>query len=512
VKPSVANIAVLLISMSMTAGALSHASSADDVSRAPSTGSGVPPRLAERVWQITEIVLEHHIDPPARQQMILSGIKALYSAVRAPMAADLSRRVSAVSTRAQLEALLLEVWPKSIANPIAPDELKEQFLRGLLACVSGNSYLVADQERRVLEQFEGNRYVGIHIALGMDEEEKRPKMFEVIEGGPADRAGVKRDDVIDEIDGVDTKGMPLRQVVDWLRGAEGTSVKIKVRQRNAPARIFTITRGQHTRPSVKGLRERSNGGWDFRLSEADPIGYLQITKMMGSTPHELRVLARQLESEGTKALVLDLRGLHDDSAHTAILLADSLLERGTIGRIRTSQREMTYEAAPDALFRGWPLAVLVDGGTFGAAEWLAAALQDNRRAVVVGAQTRSAPMSRRQMSPGEMGPGEISPGAAVVTSVIPLGDSDWAVSLVTGILERGNGTPLSRLEGARPAPTSDKREPSRFGVHPDHVVSGSTAPPMARSPDAKAAGKSWTKPDAVQQKALELLRQALKKN
>ena len=93
-----------------------------------------------------------------------------------------------------------------------------------------------EKERKVQEQNAGNRYVGIHIALSMDEAEKRPSIAQVIEGGPADRAGVKSNDLIEQIEGVDTKEMPLREAVDRLRGDEGTSVTIKVRQAGAADR------------------------------------------------------------------------------------------------------------------------------------------------------------------------------------------------------------------------------------------------------------------------------------
>ena len=85
--------------------------------------------------------------------------------------------------------------------------------------------------------------------------------------------------------------------------------------------------------------------------------------------------------------------------HSAVLLADSLLERGAIGRVRTARGETTYQADADALFRGWPIAVLVDQNTSGTAEWLAAALQDNHRAVIVGSPTAGA-QRRRPVAPG----------------------------------------------------------------------------------------------------------------
>ncbi len=305
------------------------------------------------------------------------------------------------------------------------------------AAVSGDPQLFTEKERKVSEQIEGNRYVGLHIALGMDEQEKRPTIHEIFEGGPADRAGVKKDDLLEQIDGVDTKGMAVMAAVDRLRGRGGNQRHDQgstTQGGRIPGRIRSRAVSIHVR-RCRVVRKRSSGGWDVRLDGPDPIGYLRITEMLGSTPHELRKMVPQLESEGDRALILDLRGLRSDSVHTAVLLADSLLESGPIGRVKTARGETTYQADADAIFRGWPLAVLVDVNTAGAAEWLAAALQDNHRAVIVGSPTMSA---------------RINPGPGFVKSTIPVGDGRLSVSLATGSLERGDGRPLSLFD--RPLP------------------------------------------------------------
>src|SRR5262249_46791352 len=158
--------------------------------------------------------------------------------------------------------------------------------------------LISAKERTVAEQIAGNRYVGIHIAIGMDEREKRPKIATIFEGGPADRAGAKQNDIMEQIDGADTKDMLLREAVDRLRGAEGTSVAIRVRQPNTQkSRMLKITRGQLPHATIVGVRTRSSGASEVRLEGAGPIGYLHVTEISNSTPHELRKLARQLESD-----------------------------------------------------------------------------------------------------------------------------------------------------------------------------------------------------------------------
>lgn len=120
--------------------------------------------------------------------MILGGVKALYQASGVPVPAGLSRRVSALATPEQLAELLVEVWPKSLAKPVSPRALVEALLEGLFGSVSGGGYLVSAKEHKVAEQLAGNRYVGIQIALGMDDDEKLPRISQLFEGGPAELA------------------------------------------------------------------------------------------------------------------------------------------------------------------------------------------------------------------------------------------------------------------------------------------------------------------------------------
>ena len=379
-------------------------------------------------------MLEHHIDPPARQQMILSGLKVLYRTAAMPVPFGLGGRVSAVSTTEQLGALLADLWPKNTVKAVPANKLEDAFFKGLLAVVPGGAELMTAKDRRVTEQIEGNRYVGIHISLGMDEKEKQPVLINVIERGPADRAGVKVGDVIEEIDGVATKGMALRDVVDRLRGEEGTDVTIKVRQ---SGRTMKMTRGQLPRATIEGVRKRPNGDWDLRFDGlSDPIGYLKITDINASTPHEIRKLAQQLESQGARALILDLRGGgRSNTVHPAVLLADCLLDQGPIGRVRTARGETNYQADSDALFRGWPMAVLVDMNTSGAAEWLAAALQDNHRATIIGTLTHGARRASFRRP--------IQEESEEVRTRVSVGDGSLSIELTTGILERGDGRALS---------------------------------------------------------------------
>jgi carboxyl-terminal processing protease len=486
-------IGVIIFSFALDLG---HVAFADNPPPSSSTPAAKPPPdLARRIQEITDAVLENHIDPPARQQMILSGIKALYRAAGMPAPNGLGRRVSAIATTDQLAAFLVDVWPKSTAKPATSEDAQEAVFDGLLRDIPGGAHLLSAKETKVAEQFAGNRYVGLHIALGMDEQEKRPTMHDVFPGGPADRAGVKKGDILEEVDGVDTRGRKLRDIVEQLRGEEGTSVTIKVRQpKEAKSRTYTITRGALPRPTIEDSRQAHGDSWRDRLDVPDAIDYVKIKEIAPSTPHELRKLAQQLESRGVRALVLDLRGLGGSSVHPAVLLADCLLDHGPIGRVRTAHGETTYQADPDALFRGWPLAVLVDPDTSGTAEWLAAALQDNHRATIVGTPI----------------PGPSPPGVRLgadhrigevrgIRSRVAVGDGSWSIELATGDLERGDGRPLKRpvwtalgeipLNSLAPSGSLATRPESTFGVKPDLLVGGGkVAPPRRMIPQPGVSG------------------------
>ena len=338
-----------LLAFAMAASSGSVRADGPGPSSATVPAPAMPADLARQVQEITDAVLEHHIDPPARQQMVLSGIKAMYRAAGVAGPPGLGRRASAVLTPEQLATLLNEVWPKTTAKPVAEKALEDALLEGLVAAVPGDTELMTAKDARVAEQMAGNRYVGIHITLGMDAKEQRPMIPSVFQGGPAGRAGIQAGAIIEEIDGADTKGMKLREAVDRLRGDDGTDVTVKIRQpKETKSRTFKITRGQLPRTTIVGFGASPADEGKLRLGVADPIGYLKITEITASTPHELRKLAQQMESDGIRALVLDLRGIRSGGSamHPAVLLADSLLERGAIGRVRTARARRPTRPTP----------------------------------------------------------------------------------------------------------------------------------------------------------------------
>ncbi|MDR3632566.1 MAG: S41 family peptidase [Isosphaeraceae bacterium] len=474
---------------------------------ADARAESAPAGLAARAWAITDTVLDHHISPPTRQQMMLDGLRALYKAAGVPEPSGLARKVSLATNAEQFAALVEQAWserPKQSVHATPTLSREEVFAAGLLTGVSGGARLVSAKDVKVEQQIAANRYVGLQIALGFNKDVKRPEIAEVFEGGPAHRAGVLKGDLIEEIDGTTTDGLELREVIDRLRGPEGTAVTVRIRQAKEAPRTYKITRGVLPRKTIEDIRSFGRARGDVLVDGPGLISYLKFKEILGSTPHELRQLARKLEDEGAKALVLDLRGMSQSAFHPAILLADDLLEGGTIGRLRTAKGVETYEAEPDALFRGWPLAVLIDGNTAGVTGWLAAALQDNHRAVLIG------------VAPGRA----VGPAAGDHTEIatpVPFGDGSQSIEMITGRLERADGRPLARQSPPPDFRFSRRAEagaPDRGrdeGVVPDIAVAPSQATPRAAP---RAGAKPEPKPaftgDAATAAALRHLREALK--
>jgi carboxyl-terminal processing protease len=403
--------------------------------------------LAHRVWQATDVILERHLEPPARQQMLLVGLKFLLRTASAPVPADLGARVSGVTREEQFAALLGEVWPaKAGAKPEAVEELENAVLHGLLSGLREEDFTrgvgyMTPHEVHVHGVLSGNRYVGTGIQIRMDPKEELTQIVVPFPGGPARKAGARPNDLIVEVDGVSMKGVPLGAVVKKIQGEDGTPVTLTVRQPGSKeTRVLKMIRGVIPFSSVLGYRRVSEEGWSFKPEADSSVGYLRVADLKASTLLELRKLEPLVKAEGVRALVLDMRFTQGSEMTHAALVADAFLDGGLLWRVRDAGgRVKDYRADRDCLFRDMPLVVLTGAHTGGLAEAVAAALQDNGRAVVVGEHTKA---------------------RAYVTSVVPMPDGTGALQLRTGVL----------LRAGRPGKPEEAVPLSESGVRPDYPL------------------------------------------
>ncbi|WP_218081378.1 S41 family peptidase [Anthocerotibacter panamensis] len=220
-----------------------------------------------------------------------------------------------------------------------------------------------------------------------------------IPSAPAYRAGIRPRDVIATIDGTPTRGLDLNRAAQKLRGAPGTRVTLGIR-RGAERFGATITRANVTTDPVQATLNTTGG---------HRTGYLRIAAFNRATPSGVQKAIRDLEGQGIGGYVLDLRLNPGGVAEAGEQVARLWLDAGAdIVTLVTRQGRKTVSAAPGPLTRK-PLVLLVDGGTASASEILAGALQDHKRAPLVGTQTFGKGLIQRVYP--------LSDGSALVLSI-----------------------------------------------------------------------------------------------
>jgi carboxyl-terminal processing protease len=272
---------------------------------------------------------------------------------------------------------------------------------GMLTSLDPHSSYLDERGFRALMTTTDGNYGGLGLTVTM--EDGAVKVMAATRGTPADRAGIKSGDFITHIDGRLFYGGTLDEAVDRMRGAPGTNVRITVVRpgRDRPFDV-NITRAIIDIPAV-------------RSEIRDGVGILTVTTFSRVTTEATQRAMADIERQlGHPPLgyVIDLRSNPGGLLDQAVGLSDLFLERGEIvsqrGRRRTDIER--YYARPGDAAHGLPVIVLVDAGTASASEIVAAALQDHRRAIVMGERTF---------------------GKGSVQTLLPLGDGNTALRLTT---------------------------------------------------------------------------------
>jgi carboxyl-terminal processing protease len=199
----------------------------------------------------------------------------------------------------------------------------------------------------------------------------------VVPGSPADKAGIEDTDIFESIEGQSTRDMSLPEIRDALAGAPGSTVNLSVvRARKAEPQKMSIIRDMVTIPPVTG-----------KMLE-DGIGYIKVDALTKGNAQEIAAKIKFLEKSGAKKLILDLRNTSEGEESEGVATANLFLNHGTITYLQGQKfpRE-AFNADPAKAITSLPVAVLVNKGTAGAAEIVAAAILENARGDVVGDKT-----------------------------------------------------------------------------------------------------------------------------
>lgn len=262
------------------------------------------------------------------------------------------------------------------------------------------SYLNADQYKEYLKAKQAQKAdVGVVLSRRFG----YLTVVDALPGSPAAKAGMTTGDVIESINNVSTRDMPLAYSEMLMQGDNGSSLELSVlRVRKAEPQKMTLTRANLVYPPVSGRLITDQG--------SEPIGLIQTVTLSGNRVQEIASKVQDLEKQGAKRLILDLRHCDTGSPEEGIALANLFLDKGLISySVGQKVSRENYDASPSKQITKLPLAVIVNRGTAGPAEIASAALLDSKRADVVGEHTYGDAAIRKAVT--------MEDGSAVILSV-----------------------------------------------------------------------------------------------
>jgi carboxyl-terminal processing protease len=272
---------------------------------------------------------------------------------------------------------VIELVQHDYVHPVGSAELTKDALKGMLNRLDPHSDYMDEQEFKETQADISGHFGGLGIQISSLN--GVPKVIAPIDGTPADRAGLQPSDLIVAINGQSTQDMGLTKIVRLLRGDPGTKVTITVLRGNKTPFDVTITREIIQVASIKSKME-PNG-----------IGYVRITEFGENTAQDFRKAVEKLkqESGGLKGLVLDLRNDPGGLLSAAVSIGDDFITQGKIVSIhgRNGADDHVYRATPGELLPNTPVVVLINGASASASEIVAGALQDTKRATIMGTQS-----------------------------------------------------------------------------------------------------------------------------
>lgn len=343
----------------------------------------------------------------------LIGAVAVTTLSQVPLRVSDAANAAASDTYRQLN-LFGDVFERVRSDYVeAPDdaELIESAINGMLTSLDPHSSYMSPKSFRDMQVQTRGEFGGLGIEVTM--EDGLVKVVSPIDDTPAAKAGVLAGDLITYIDGEQVQGLTLNQAVEKMRGPVNTDIVITVRREGANAPLdITITRDI--------IRIRS-----VRWREEGDVGYVRVTQFNEQTFDGLKKGIEETSANiggDLKGYIIDLRNNPGGLLDQAIAVSDAFLDRGEIvsTRGRNADETQRYNARGGDLTEGKPVIILVNGGSASASEIVAGALQDHRRATVLG--TRSF-------------------GKGSVQTIIPLG-ANGAIRLTTARYYTPSGTSI----------------------------------------------------------------------
>jgi len=385
-----------------------------------------------------------------------------------------SARAAAADTYRQL-SLFGDVFERVRSDYVErPDDSKlvESAINGMLAGLDPHSsYMDAKSFRDMQVQTRGE-FGGLGIEVTM--EEGLIKVVAPIDETPAAKAGVMANDIITHLDDEPVQGLTLNQAVEKMRGPVNTKIKLRIMRKGQDKPVEVSI----TRDVIRVRSVRSH-------MEGDDVAYVRITQFNEQTTEGLRRAINELTAQGgdkLRGFVIDLRNNPGGLLDQAISVSDAFLEKGEIvsTRGRNAEETQRFNARPGDLTRGKPLIVLINGGSASASEIVAGALQDHKRATVIG--TRSF-------------------GKGSVQTIIPLGSGNGALRLTTARYFTPAGISI-QAKGIKPDIEVLQEVPDELKARTDTRGESSLRGHLKGDGQEETGSQSYIPPDPKNDKAL----------
>jgi carboxyl-terminal processing protease len=358
-----------------------------------------------------------------------------------------------------------------------PDDSKlvESAISGMLTGLDPHSsYMDAKSFRDMQVQTRGE-FGGLGIEVTM--EDGLIKVVSPIDDTPASKAGIMANDIITNLDDEAVQGLTLNQAVEKMRGPVNTKIRLKI-----------VRKGQDNPIEVTLVRDNIRVRSVRARVEGDDIGYIRITTFNEQTTEglkrEIGALTSQIGSDKLKGFVIDMRNNPGGLLEEAVTVSDAFLDRGEIVSTRGRNAEETQRRTAHSgdLTKGKQIIVLINGGSASASEIVAGALQDHKRATLVG--TRSF-------------------GKGSVQTIIPLGSGNGALRLTTARYYTPSGKSI-QAKGIVPDIEVLQDVPEDIKARTDTKGEASLRGHLKNDGDEKTGSQSYVPPDAKDDKALKM--------
>ena len=282
---------------------------------------------------------------------------------------------------------VLELNNKTVKVP--EGVLIVHFVEASLLALDPYTSIIWPRQLQDFEKVMTNEFTGIGIEISR--EKGLLTVASLLPDTPAYNSGLDAEDVIEAVNGVPTKDMSLTCAVKNITGPAGTKVTLTIRRLDErQTKDIIITRAKITVPTVRGWERTETGKWLYMIDDKNKIGYVRITNFSEKTASDFENVLNQLEKDGLKGLVLDLRLNAGGILNGAVEIADKFIDEGLIVSTRPRFGVWTYAfAQKEGTHPNCPLVILINAGSASASEIVAGALADPRhkRAILVGERT-----------------------------------------------------------------------------------------------------------------------------